>query len=99
MASQFVIRENPRGSFDVFVRDLVSHGEYRQRFEHLTRDCGFSPEVAAEELYHMVGRFIKSNEDDAELPMCVDFVFSHLDPGDFVVDRGVWFVVNRPASA
>jgi hypothetical protein len=100
MASQYVVQRNADGGWDLFMRDLVSLGEYSARFQHLVGDCGWAPDIAAFELYHMVAAFVKKTESKtATFAMCERYIFDTIDPGDIIQINSHYFVVNRPAAA
>lgn len=96
MATQFVIKQNDSGGFDVFIRDLVSHGEYKHRYEHLIRMCDFTPTQAAMELSNSIAAFEKKTSTDvATRGMCERYVFDFCTPGDILLINDAYFVVNR----
>lgn len=96
MASQYVLRKSGAG-WNVFIRDLVSHGEYRRRFEYMTQQCGINPDEAALDLYELQ-KFYKKNERPASWPLIESYVFDTIDPGDIIQIESSWFVVNKPAK-
>lgn len=95
MATEFMLKESKDGC-RVFSRHLVSHGEYRSRYNHLTNECKFTPEEAASELYLMVGKFTERTEAPAPRAICEDYIFTYIDPGDILIIDGQYFVVNAP---
>lgn len=100
MPSQFIVKPNEAGGFDVFMRDMVSHGEYSARYTHMISHCGYSETEAALELYHMVAAFIrKTTTDRVPFELCEKYVFDFCSPGDIIQINWHYFVVNRPASA
>jgi hypothetical protein len=98
MATQFVVKEAEDG-YDVYARELISHGEYRARYNHLVGECEFTPEQAARELYEMVAKFWRKTEAPVPLSLCEQYVFDYVDPGDIVIFNGTYFIVNKPAAA
>lgn len=99
MSSQYLVKRRSQGGYDVYMRDLISLGEYRERYLHFTKDCLMSDEDAAIELYHMTQAFYQKNETPATLPMCEQYVFDTIDPGDILLIDNNWFVVQRPVRA
>lgn len=100
MPSQFIIKKNEViGGWDCYTRDLVSHGEYRARFDHMTNDCGMTPEEVAIELYHMVGFFVRATDCPTSRRLCETFVFDHIETGDIVQIDYHYYVVNAPSEA
>lgn len=99
MAHQFVVKQNEAGGWDVYMRGMVSHSEYRARFRHLVNECGYNEDDAAVELYEMIAKFEKQNETEgATRSMCEDYVFEYIAPGDVLQIDGMAFVVNAPAK-
>lgn len=99
MPSQYVVKRNATGGYDLWMRDLITHEEYRARYSHMVRECGFSEDEAAHELFLMVGQFIKKTiSKTATLDMCQKYIFDTIDPGDIIFIEGLPMVVQKPVT-
>jgi hypothetical protein len=84
--------------FSVVGQEIMSKAEYLSRFNHMTRDCGYSPGQAASELKAMLNPR-QLNETDVTMAQVEDYVYTYAGPGDLVYIDGIVFYVLGQAKA
>jgi len=99
MTSQYLVKRRDNGTYDLYVRDLVSKSEYAARFKHLNEECGWSKEDTVQELYRMLQQFFQKNEKPVDLQMCERYIFDTMDDGDVIQIEQQFWIVSRKAIA
>jgi hypothetical protein len=102
MASQYVIKANAEGKYDVFYAQLFSYQETEAMYRDLVSN-GWEAEDARAEVSRVPRAFAQCNADPRgySLALCSQFVATYIEPGDLIVlaEQGVGFIVQKKAVA